>query len=598
MHFLLTAQTNLVPNGSFEIYNDCPKANSAIYTSASIFPTVQNWMRPTTGTPDYFNTCNLTNNTAGVPTNEAGYQFPNQGNAYVGLINYYNFSTSFDGFREYLQVKLTQPLTAGTEYEFTYYLSPTGFKSVANVSAYFSVNKNEDFTIKTELNFVPQVTNTAPLTDTSTWYKITGIFKASGGEEWLIMGNFLKDNQCTPYNISTGNPDLNLLGQSYVFIDDVSLIIKQGIETKYLCNAFDSVKVDVKNSILKFKWFDNDTIQRTRFFKQESKIWITNTLPDGSSFIDSVFVLKTSNIYNKLVFDSSICDNDDLLFVLNSNTPKYLWSNGSIDSFSTYNKTGKYWLKSTENTCVRIDTFTINAKPKPPLLYYPDTFFCKNSSITIGNNFYPDYYSFLWNNKDTTKQILVSKTSQNILAIKDTFCWAFDTIQVTEKPIPVINILGPKFLCTDNNDTISLTANKFVSNIWFPQNETNITTIINKAGMYWHTVIDQFGCTNTDTIIIKDACTPLFYMPNAFTPNGNNINDFLNFKGKYIDVFNLKVYNRWGELVYETNDFESKWDGTFNGKPLPLEVYFYSVSYSSISLDTIFTKTGTITLMR
>jgi len=598
MHFLLSAQTNLIPNGSFEIYNDCPKANSAIESSSTIFPTVQNWIRPTTGTPDYFNTCNLTSNTAGVPTNEAGFQFPNQGNAYVGLINYYNFSTSFDGFREYLQVKLTQPLTAGAEYEFTYYLSPTGFKSVANVSAYFSVNKNEDFSLKTELNFVPQVTNTSPLTDTSIWYKITGTFKASGGEEWLIMGNFLKDNQCTPYSISTGNPDLNILGQSYIFIDDVSLIIKQGIETKYLCNAFDSAKVDVKTNILKFKWFDNDTIQRTRFFKQESKIWITNTLPDGSSFIDSTFIFKTPNIYNKLVSDSSICDNDDLLFVLNSNTPKYLWSNGSIDSFTTYNKTGKYWLKSNENGCVRIDTFTINSKPKPPILFYPDTFFCKNSSLTIGNIFYPDNYSFLWNNKETTKQILVNQTSKNILAIKDTFCWAFDTIQVNEKPIPVINILGPKYLCTDNNDTISLTSNKFTSNVWFPQNETNTTTIINKAGMYWHSVIDQFGCTNTDTVIIKDACTPLFYMPNAFTPNGNSTNDYLNFTGKYIDVFNLKVYNRWGEIVYETNDFESKWNGTINGNPLPMEVYFYSVNYSSISIDTVFSKTGTFTLIR
>ena len=598
MHFLLSAQTNLIPNGSFEIYNDCPKANSAIESSSTIFPTVQNWIRPTTGTPDYFNTCNLTSNTAGVPTNEAGYQFPNQGNAYVGLINYYNFSTSFDGFREYLQVKLTQPLTAGAEYEFTYYLSPTGFKSVANVSAYYSVNKNEDFSLKTELNFVPQVTNTSPLTDTSIWYKITGTFKASGGEEWLIMGNFLKDNQCTPYSISTGNPDLNILGQSYIFIDDVSLIIKQGIETKYLCNAFDSAKVDVKSNILKFKWFDNDTIQRTRFFKQESKIWITNTLPDGSSFIDSTFIFKTPNIYNKLVSDSSICDNDDLLFVLNSNTPKYLWSNGSIDSFTTYNKTGKYWLKSNENGCVRIDTFTINSKPKPPILFYPDTFFCKNSSLTIGNIFYPDNYSFLWNNKETTKQILVNQTSKNILAIKDTFCWAFDTIQVNEKPIPVINILGPKYLCTDNNDTISLTSNKFTSNVWFPQNETNTTTIINKAGMYWHSVIDQFGCTNTDTVIIKDACTPLFYMPNAFTPNGNSTNDYLNFTGKYIDVFNLKVYNRWGEIVYETNDFESKWNGTINGNPLPMEVYFYSVNYSSISIDTVFSKTGTFTLIR
>ncbi|MCF8429350.1 MAG: gliding motility-associated C-terminal domain-containing protein [Bacteroidia bacterium] len=598
LQYLLIAQTNLVPNGSFEIYSDCPKANSAIYTSASIFPTVQNWMRPTTGTPDYFNACNLTYNTAGVPANEAGYQFPNQGNAYVGLINYYNFSTSFDGFREYLQVKLLNSLVAGTEYEFTYYLSPTGFKSVANVSGYFSVNKFEDFTLKTEINVLPQVTNNAPLTDTSAWYKISGSFKATGGEEWLIMGNFLKDFQCTPYSISNGNPDLNLIGQSYIFIDDVSLIIKQGIENKYLCNEFDSVKVDVKTNTLKFKWFDNDSINRTRFFNKESKIWITNFLPDGSSFIDSIYILKTPHIYNKLVSDSSICDNENLSLILKSNIPQYIWSNGSIDSFTTYNKIGKYWLKSSENGCLRIDTFLINAKSKPTLLYYPDTFFCNNSSLLIGNNFYPNNYKFLWNNSDSTKQILVNKTSQNILAIKDTFCWAFDTIQVSERPLPMINILGPKFLCSDNNDTISLVANLFSSNIWFPQNGKSNVITISKAGKYWHTVTDNFGCTNTDTVTIKDACTPLFYMPNAFTPNGNNLNDFLNFKGKYIDVFNIKIFNRWGEIVFESNDFECKWEGTFQGNPLPMEVYFYTVIYSSFSLETTFSKSGTFTLLR
>ena len=595
---MVIAQTNLVPNGSFEIYNDCPKANSAIYTSPSIFPTVQNWMRPTTGTPDYFNACNLTFNTAGVPANEAGYQYPNQGNAYVGLINYYNFSTSFDGFREYLQVKLLNPLVAGTEYEFTYYLSPTGFKSVANISGYFSVNKYEDFTLKTEINVAPQVTNKTPLTDTSSWYKISGTFKAVGGEEWLTMGNFLKDYQCTPYSISTGNPDLNLIGQSYIFIDDVSLIIKQGIENKYLCNEFDSVKVDVKTNILKFKWFDNDSIQRSRFFKQESKIWITNTLPDGSSFIESIFILKTSNIYYKLVSDSSICDKDDLPFILKSNNPQYLWSNGSIDSFTTYNKIGKHWIKSSENGCVRIDTFNINAKPKPPLLYYPDTFFCENSSLIIGNSNYPNDYKFLWNQTDTTKQILVNKTSQNVLAIKDKFCWAFDTIQVTVKPTPIFNISGPKFLCSDNNDTITLVSNIFSTNIWFPQNKKSFSLTIDQAGKYWHTVIDQFGCTNTDTITIKDACNPLFYMPNAFTPNGNNVNDFLNFQGKYIDLFNLKIFNRWGELLYETNEFDSKWDGTFQGNPLPMDVYFYHVNYSSISAEVTFIKFGSFTLLR
>lgn len=534
----------------------------------------------------------------GVPQNEAGYQLANEGEGYIGLVIYYKFNLNIDGYREYIQVKLTDKLIADKEYEVTFFVSPTGFKSVSNISALITSNKVNDYSLKTELNFIPQITNNEVLIDSSIWYKVTGIFKAKGDEEWLTIGNFLGDNKCTPYSLGTKNPDVNLIGQSYIYIDNVSLIETIDKRKFYLCNNTDSVKVEVKTGYSKYKWFDGDTINKLRFFKNESNIWIQNFLADGNSIIDSILILKTPNIFNQLVSDTNICDNELLSININNNIPNILWSNNSIDSFINIKSAGKYWLKVQENGCVRIDSFTVILRTPPTILSYSDTFFCKNESIQIGNINYPDNYTFLWNNNEKTKTLKVTKTSTNVLAFRNNDCWNYDTIKVIEKDKPQINITGPRFLCEDNSEKITLKSNQFLKNIWYPSNDLSLNLEINKAGKYWHYVIDNFGCQSTDTITIKDACKPIFYMPNAFSPNADNLNDYLNFTGKYIDIFNIKIYNRWGEMVFETNDFNAKWYGTFNNNPLPVDVYFYTVNYASFISTEPEILNGTLSIIR
>jgi hypothetical protein len=285
---------------------------------------------------------------------------------------------TIDGYREYIQVKLTEKLVANREYEVTFFVSPTGFKSVSNISALISTNKIEDYLLKTELKYNPQVTNTELLVDSSIWYKVSGVFKAVGGENWLTIGNFVNDNSCSPISLANGKPDANLLGQSYIYIDNVSLVETLAKRTFYLCNINDSVRIDIKNGFNKFEWFDGDTVNKFRYFKNVSNLWIKNFLADGSNIIDSIQILKTPNIFNKIINDTNICEGENIIIKLKNNIPTYLWSNNATDSFFTINKAGKYWVKAQENRCSRIDTFDVNLRPKPLLLNYSDTFFCKN----------------------------------------------------------------------------------------------------------------------------------------------------------------------------------------------------------------------------
>lgn len=71
------------------------------------------------------------------------------------------------------------------------------------------------------------------------------------------------------------------------------------------------------------------------------------------------------------------------------------------------------------------------------------------------------------------------------------------------------------------------------------------------------------------------------YIPNTFTPNGDGLNDTFGVAGEAIQEFNMKIFNRWGQLIYETSNANDRWDGTFLGQKVPMGTYVYKVSASS-----------------
>jgi gliding motility-associated-like protein len=85
------------------------------------------------------------------------------------------------------------------------------------------------------------------------------------------------------------------------------------------------------------------------------------------------------------------------------------------------------------------------------------------------------------------------------------------------------------------------------------------------------------------------------FIPNAFTPNGDGINDTFGVKGEGIENFAIRIYNRWGEVVFESDNPKKQWDGTYQGKPVKDGTYVYQYSASGIGSGT---KTGSVTVVR
>jgi gliding motility-associated-like protein len=112
---------------------------------------------------------------------------------------------------------------------------------------------------------------------------------------------------------------------------------------------------------------------------------------------------------------------------------------------------------------------------------------------------------------------------------------------------------------------------------------------------------DKYGCNAADTITIfvKDfKCdAPYVFVPNAFSPNDDKINDILYVESKVVDTLYFAIYTRWGEKVFETKDITNGWDGIYKGEKLSPAVFVYYIDATCINKQRL-QKKGNISLLR
>ncbi|MES2704387.1 MAG: PKD domain-containing protein [Bacteroidota bacterium] len=129
--------------------------------------------------------------------------------------------------------------------------------------------------------------------------------------------------------------------------------------------------------------------------------------------------------------------------------------------------------------------------------------------------------------------------------------------------------------------------------------EINPVHQYNKTGTYT-ACLTAFNAYNCPAVVCKEVpseVVPIIGLPTGFSPNGDGQNDILYVRGAAIKTLDLKIYNRWGQLVFQTTSQTIGWDGTFNGEPQPIEAYGYVLNVSFIDGTAKLMK-GNITLLR
>ena len=212
-----------------------------------------------------------------------------------------------------------------------------------------------------------------------------------------------------------------------------------------------------------------------------------------------------------------------------------------------------------------------------------------------------------WQNVGTADSITVQPNGNAIykaIAINEAGCTDTAIVNVLVREFSVSLKASPNPMLVGAPATLTTSANStyevigWKPDMYFSNQTANTQSLIinDTTSIYYVIARSADGCT--DTASIKTAVDNKdFFIPNAFTPNNDGRNDLFKVYGSSVTAAEIKIYNQWGVMLYETKDNQKGWDGTHKNNPQPVGLYVYVVKVRLSNEDT-FIKKGTIRLIR
>ncbi|MGD1847718.1 MAG: gliding motility-associated C-terminal domain-containing protein [Salibacteraceae bacterium] len=273
-----------------------------------------------------------------------------------------------------------------------------------------------------------------------------------------------------------------------------------------------------------------------------------------------------------------------------------LWSNGSTGTALTPNPPFTIWIEATDTVgCKYSDTVSWSLINPPTLNLGPDVLLCSGQSVDFIVPLQPDW-SLVWSDGDTANPLTVSTTQTLIGAVSNVCATVVDTVDVEVIGL-TSSVLGPDTsYCPDSGALVLQPSFSGSSYLW-SDGSTNNSLTVSGFGTFGVTVTDANGCSTTDQLTATENCPLSVYLPNAFSPNGDDLNDVFVPLGRGLAEYHFQVFNRWGELVFESRNPEEGWNGQFLNQEAPVGVYVWVLTYKGRRAATV-RQRGHLTLVR
>jgi gliding motility-associated-like protein len=296
----------------------------------------------------------------------------------------------------------------------------------------------------------------------------------------------------------------------------------------------------------------------------------------------------------------------------------YLWNNNSTDSNINVGG-GNFSIKVTDNftNCFSLDTIIITEQPQPNTIVSGGGSICEDGTTVevdfvfdgilpwdlafyngldtiFRNNLTNNNYSYVTNQEGNYQIISVIDNNNCISNIS-----GLASVVLNQMPEALINI---EEFTLYIGDTLYLELlNSYSTYQWYNQNDELISnnSILNvfEQGEYYVFVIDQNGCSDySNSTVVNVVPRSEIFVPNSFTPNSDKHNELFIIHGQNIKSFSLKIFDRWGDLLFESNDINKYWDGFYLGKKVEQNKYMYQINI--VGEDNIpFSKSGIINVI-
>ncbi|MBS1613534.1 MAG: gliding motility-associated C-terminal domain-containing protein, partial [Bacteroidetes bacterium] len=292
----------------------------------------------------------------------------------------------------------------------------------------------------------------------------------------------------------------------------------------------------------------------------------------------------------------------------------YSWDNNATTQDINNLPTGNYFVVVTDaNGCVATKVNNVPQSPAIDLTGIANNASCSqvdNGSIELNIAGGVPSFTIAWSNGETTERISGLAPGTYSVTVTDlSHCSAQTNFTLTtdyELSVSVGN--NADALITGQATNLTAVANVDHNNVYTWESVEDMTctvcattTIKPKAtAAYTVTVLDANGCSATDMVTVEVKDIQEIFIPNAFTPNNDANNDVFKVYGDMstIALLDLKIFNRWGEKVYETNDIDFAWDGTYKGEYVDRGVYTYTLKIVYVNGVSNDLYKGSITVLR
>ena len=363
----------------------------------------------------------------------------------------------------------------------------------------------------------------------------------------------------------------------------------------------DSIQLELPEGFVTYDWSPglglSDSTSHAPWASPDETTIYTVILTDdcGFSIYDTVEVIVNTPEFVDLGPDKTLCDGQ--LWTFNVMTPgaTYLWNDGSTLPTLTVDEAGTYWVTVTDGACIDGDTVNVIYLPAPDINLPEDTVICGLDNTWL-IDVTTEGATYVWQDGSTDPDYLVTDDGLYYVTVTVGGCSDKDSTLVNYAIQPNIDLGPDQLICP--GAVIVLTAGEpGFAYSWQDGSDGN-TFQVTEAGTYWAMVTIN-GCSSTDTIEIgADPCICVVTGPSAFSPNQDGVNDYFGqLDCTDLAYYQLRVYNRWGELVYETNNINGVWDGTFNGEACDVGTYVYTMQFTRITGESGITQ-GNVILLR